>query len=246
MRTANPALADNVFTRSGYGGTETMTMEGTATKSAILLGLILISAGYTWNQFFTTGNPNAVVPYMMGGAIGGFICAMVTIFKKEWARYTAPAYALMQGLFIGGISSLFEASYPGIVIQSVGLTFGTLAAMLFFYKSGIIQVTDKLRMGIFAATGAIALIYLFSMILGFFGVAIPLIHGSGPIGILFSLVVVGVAAFNLVLDFDLIERGERNGAPKFMEWYGAFALMVTLIWLYIEILRLLAKMRDRR
>lgn len=246
MRTANPALSDNVFTRTGYSGSDTMTMEGTATKSAILLGLCLITAGYTWNMFFQSGNPQAVVPYMMGGAFGGFICAMVTVFKRDWARITAPIYALLEGLFIGGISSFFEAQYPGLVVQAVGLTFGTLAAMLFAYKSGFIVVTDKLRMGIVAATGGIALIYFVSIILGFFGMSVPLIHSSGPFGILFSVFVVGIAAFNLVLDFDLIERGERAGAPKYMEWYGAFALMVTLVWLYVEILRLLAKMRDRR
>ena len=247
MRTSNPALAADPFAGARAASPdEAMTINGTAQKAMILLLCVLIGAGYTWKIFFQSGSPEAVMPWMWGGIIGGFIAAMVTIFKKEWAAFTSPIYGLLEGFAIGGISSLFEAQYPGIVVQAAGLTFATLAAMLVLYMSRIIPVTDKLRMGIFAATGGIALVYFVSIILGFFGVSVPFIYGNGLIGIGFSLFVVGIAALNLVLDFDLIERGAQAGAPKYMEWYGAFALMVTLIWLYIEMLRLLSKVRSNR
>ncbi len=248
MRTANPALNSKTF--QGYtsrAGTEdSMTIQGTVNKTAMMLCCLLITAGWVWNMFYSSGNSGAVMPWMMGGAIGGFIVALITVFKKTAAPITAPIYALLEGLFIGGISSIFEAQYPGIVIQAVGLTFGTLFALLFAYKSGLIRATENFKLGVVAATGGIALIYLASMILGFFGIQIPFIHDSGPFGIIFSLVVVVIAALNLVLDFDFIEQGAEHGAPKFMEWYAAFGLIVTLVWLYIEILRLLAKLRDRR
>jgi len=182
---------------------------------------------------------------LVAGGIGGFIVAMVTIFKKEWSPVTAPIYALLEGLVLGGASAMMEMRFHGIAIQAVSLTFGTLIAMLIGYRSGLIKVTDKLRLGIVAATGGIAVFYFLQFILGFFGVHFTSINGSGPIGIGFSLVVVVVAAMNLVLDFDLIENGARYGAPKYMEWYSAFALMITLIWLYFEILRLLSKFRSR-
>ena len=186
------------------------------------------------------------MPWVLVGAIGGFIVAIVTTFKKEWAPVTAPIYAVLEGLFLGGISATFEARFPGIVVQAVALTFGTLFCLLMAYKSRLIQVTQKFLMGVFAATGAIALFYLVSIVLSFFKIQIPFVYGSGIAGIIFSLVVVVIAALNLVLDFDFIENGAEHGAPKYMEWYGAFALMVTLVWLYLEILRLLSKVRDRR
>ena len=248
MRTANPALNSRTFKEyaSGSDTGDSMTIQGTVNKTAMLLCLLLITAGWTWNMFYTSGNPGAVMPWVFGGAIGGFIVAIVTVFKKDWAPITAPVYALLEGLFIGGISSIFEAQYPGIVIQAVGLTFGTLFALLFAYKSGLIKATENFKLGVAAATGGIMLIYVVSMVLGFFGIGIPFIHDSGPMGIIFSLVVVVIAALNLVLDFDFIEHGAEHGAPQYMEWYAAFGLMVTLIWLYIEILRLLAKLRSRR
>jgi len=171
---------------------------------------------------------------------------MVTIFKKEWAGITAPIYALVEGVFLGIISALFEQKYPGIVTQAVMLTFGTLFCLLLAYKSKLIKVTQNFRLGVIAATGAVALFYFLSLILGFFGIHIPFIHQSGPLGIGFSLVVVVIASLNLVLDFDFIEQGAQMGAPRYMEWYGAFGLLVTLIWLYLEILRLLAKLNSRR
>ncbi len=248
MRTANPALNSKTFQdfSSRAGTVDAMTVQGTVNKTAILLICLLLSAGWIWNMFYSSGNPAAVMPWMIGGAIGGLVVALITVFKKTAAPVTAPIYAFLEGLFIGGISSIFEARYPGIVIQAVGLTFGTLFALLFAYKSGLIKATENFKLGVVAATGSIMLIYVASMILGFFGINIPFIHDSGPIGIIFSLVVVVIAALNLVLDFDFIEHGVEGGAPKFMEWYAAFGLIVTLVWLYIEMLRLLAKLRDRR
>ncbi len=247
MRTSNPALSADVFSSTPTTTPQQgmMTISGAVNKTILLLLLLLVGAGYTWSVF-AKGGQAAVGTYTMVGAIGGFIVAMVTIFKKEWAPITAPIYALLEGVFIGGISSVIEASYPGIVIQAVALTFGTLAGMLFLYKSGIIQVTDKFRMGIVAATAGIAIFYLVTIALGFFGVNVPLMNGGGVWGIAFSVFVVAIAALNLVLDFDFIEQGAASKRlPQYMDWYAAFGLMVTLVWLYLEILRLLAKIRDR-
>jgi len=254
MKTANPALGDNTFRNGpggGYGGnlidaTARMTLSGTVNKTGILLILTFASAAWTWFQYLAAGNPAAIGGWMIFGVFGGFICAMVTIFKKQWSPITAPLYALLEGLFLGGVSAMFDTHYPGIAIQAVGLTFGTLLALLLAYTSRIIKVTQKFALGIVAATGGIALFYVAQMILGFFHIRfLSSVYGSGPIGIGFSLIVVAIAALNLVLDFDFIERGVNYGAPKYMEWYGAFGIMVTLVWLYLEILRLLAKMRSR-
>lgn len=248
MRTANPALGPSTFQWSSADATygQTMTVQGTVTRALILLLCVLATAAWTWSQFFTTRDPAVVGPYLLGGAIGGFVMALVTIFKKNWAPITAPVYALLEGLLLGGISAMFELRFPGIAIESVGLTFGACLCMLIAYQSGLIRASQKFTMGLVAATGGIALVYLVTMVLGFFGVQVPYIYGSGPIGILFSLVVVVIAALNLILDFNLIEEGAKQGAPKYMEWYSAFALMVTLIWLYLEMLRLLSKLRDDR
>jgi uncharacterized YccA/Bax inhibitor family protein len=248
MRTSNPALNPKTFTDSWVGvGADRMTVQGTVNKTGLLLMIIVASAGFTWSQFFASGGiSGSVVPWMVLGGVGGFITAMVTIFKKTWAPISAPIYALFQGLLLGGLSAMLEASYKGIAIQAVGLTFGTAFSLLLAYKAGLIQVTEKFRTGLMAATGGIALVYFSSFILGFFGISIPFIHSSGLFGIGFSLFVVVIAALNLVLDFDFIEKGEEMGAPQYMEWYAAFGLMVTLIWLYVEILRLLSKLRDNR
>jgi uncharacterized YccA/Bax inhibitor family protein len=258
MQSSNPVFSKNTYDVSaqhvGYG--QGMTIAGSVNKAGILIVLVMLSAAFVWNQFFTslsltaTGEmpSSGVGGYIMVGAFGGFIAAMVTIFKKEWSPVTAPIYALLEGLFLGGISATFELRFPGIAIQAVAATFGTAFCLLLAYRSGLIKASEKLTLGIVAATGGIALVYFLSMILGFFNVQIPGIFGNGPIGILFSVVVVVVAALNLILDFDFIEKGAASGAPKYMEWYGAFGLMVTLVWLYLEILRLLSKIRgdDRR
>ncbi|MDR3746937.1 MAG: Bax inhibitor-1/YccA family protein [Acidobacteriota bacterium] len=252
MQTSNPALSGDTFRTSEATYGESMTVSGTVNKTGLLVLCCVASAAWTWSRFFnalSTGSPeeavSSVTPMLVVGGIGGFILAMVTIFKKEWSGITAPLYALLEGLVLGGISAMLEMRFHGIAIQAVALTFGTLIAMLVAYRTGLIRVTDKLRLGIVAATGGIAVFYFLQFILGFFGVHYISINGATPLGIGFSLVVVVVAALNLVLDFDLIENGARMGAPKYMEWYGAFALMVTLIWLYFEILRLLSKFRSR-
>lgn len=248
MRSSNPALNSKVFTGLAPAS-ETMSIQGTVNKTLILLLLVCVSAAWIWSKYFGALEPSQAAAgislWMLGGAIGGLIMAIVTIFKRSWAGVTAPIYALLEGLLLGGLSATFEARYPGIVIQAVGLTFGTLFCLLVAYSSRLIKVTQNFRLGVVAATGGIALFYLASFVLGFFGVRIPYIHESGLIGIGFSLVVVVVAALNLVLDFDFIEQGAMRGAPKYMEWYGAFGLIVTLVWLYLEILRLLSKLRSR-
>lgn len=246
MQSSNPALSSSNFysdLRAAPRG-ETMTIAGTINKSAILLLCLSLSAGWIWMKFLQQG-AGATTPWMYGGAIAGFVLALVTVFKKEWAAMTAPLYALCQGLFIGGISAIMQASFPGIAIQAAFLTFGTLAAMLIAYRSGAIQVTEKFKLGLVAATGGIALIYLASIVMGFFGIQMPYIFGNGVVGIGFSLLVVTIAALNLVLDFDFIAQSSQRNLPKYMKWYGAFALMVTLVWLYIEMLRLLSKLRSR-
>jgi uncharacterized YccA/Bax inhibitor family protein len=244
LRTANPALNEKAFKGQVAVG-EAMTLQGTVNKTGLLLLCVVVTAAWTWGLSHSPA-PEAAIPWMMGGLLGGFIVALVTIFKQSWAPLTAPIYALLEGLALGGISAFFEKSYPGVAIQAVGLTFGTLFVMLLAYKSGIVRATERFKLGVIAATGGIAILYLVEMVLGgFFHIQVPAINGSGPWGIAFSLFVVIIAALNLVLDFDLIETGVKMGAPKYMEWYGAFGLMVTLIWLYLEMLRLLAKMRRR-
>jgi uncharacterized YccA/Bax inhibitor family protein len=235
---------------SGFGvvsESNTMTIRGTVNKTGILLLLVLLPAAWVWRMFFQAGaNPAAVQTWMYVGLFGGLIFSLVTIFKRNWAPITAPLYAIMEGLFLGAISAMFEATYQGLVVQAVSLTMATLLVMLVTYQAGWIQATDNFRMGVVAATGGIALVYFVSIILGFFGINVPFINGSGWFSILFSVFVVGIAALNFILDFDFIEKGARASIPKYMEWYGAFALMVTLIWLYLEILRLLSKLNERR
>ena len=245
MRTANPVLNDNTF-RLVQGDTKHghMTINGTVNRTYFLLFMLIIPALYTWDMFVQESPLVSV--FMIIGVVGGLIVALITAFKKTLAPITAPVYAVLEGLFLGGISAYFEAMYPGIVIQAVTLTFGVLFCLLFAYKSGFIKVTENFKLGVVAATGSIFVIYLISFVMGIFGVSVPYIHESGLIGIGFSLFVVTIASLNLVLDFDFIENGARNKMPKYMEWYAAFGLMVTLVWLYIEILRLLAKVRSSR
>jgi len=260
MRTSNPALKPELFRRSGAGifgqtNSDVMTVDGAVQKTGILAFLLILSAGFVWTQAFkATGydgapamlaNPGMLTPWMVGGAIGGLILAFATAFKPHWAMYTAPAYAVVEGLFIGGISSFMELRFPGIVMQASLLTMGTLVTMLMAYKAGVLRATEKFRSVVVMATGAIAVTYLVSMIMGFFGVQMSFLHDSSPLSIGISLVVIVVAALNLILDFDLIEEGAAQSSPKYMEWYSGFALMVTLVWLYIEFLRLLSKLNSR-
>ena len=243
-RSGNPAFRSKAFTErsSDFSTSEVMTLSGTVNKTGFYLLLCFMTASWTWNQLYSGAD---VGVYLWGGLGGGFIAALVTIFKPTLAPYSAPIYALLEGFMIGGISAIFESMYPGIVIQAVGLTFGTLAALLMAYKTGLIKPTENFRLMLFAATGGIALLYLVNFIMMFFGSSIGFIHSNGLFGILFSLGVVAIAALNLVLDFDFIEEASEHGAPKYLEAYGAFSLLVTLIWLYLEILRLLAKLQSR-
>ncbi len=247
MRTANPAL--NARTFEGFGlrapSGDVMTIQGTVNKTGFLLLFLVISAMWTWKAYYTAG-AGAVLPWMAAGGLGGFVFALITVFKKQWAGVTAPVYALLEGLFLGGLSAILEGRFHGIVIQAVGLTFGTLFFLLMAYKSGAIRATENFKLGVVAATGGIFLIYLVTWVLGMFGANIPYIHSGGLVGIAFSVFVVIVASLNLVLDFDFIENGSEKSAPKYMEWYAAFGLMVTLVWLYVEILRLLTKLRERK
>lgn len=250
MQSGNPALNKDTFLDAASGavftrGSEAMTINGTVNKTGLLLILVVIGAMYSWGRFSGPDSVGALYPLMLGGAIGGLVLALVTVFKKTWAPITAPLYAVVEGVFIGALSAIFEMRYPGIVVQAVGLTFGTLAAMLLAYRSGLIRATEKFKLGIVAATGGILLLYLANFAMGFFGYSIGFIHGNSLLGIGFSAVVVVIAALNLILDFDLIETGAQSGAPKYMEWYGAFALVVTLVWLYLELLRLLSKLQSR-
>jgi uncharacterized YccA/Bax inhibitor family protein len=249
MRSANPVLQNEMF--QSHRGltidvTNGMTVSGVVAKSAILLLCLLLTAGFTWMKFFQAGqNPQAVQGLMTLGLFGGLILAFVTVFKAQWAPITAVFYALFEGLFIGGISAVFEVQFPGIVIQGASLTFGTLGAMLLAYQAGLVKATERFKLGVVAATGGIAVVYIVALVLSFFNIPVGFVWGNGIAGILFSVFVVGIAALNLVIDFDFIEQGARRGAPKYMEWYGAFALMVTLVWLYIEFLRLISKLRSR-
>ena len=235
-RSGNPAFTKNFTGSYDIPVNERMTLDGAVNKTGILLSLCFGGAFIGWNI------PLLMIP----AAILGFILALVTIFRSPAkAGSTAPLYALSQGIFLGGITMIFESQFPGIAIQAIGLTFGILASLLFCYKSGIIKPTENFRLMVFSATIGIGIVYLISILINLFGSGeeVMMIHSSGPVGIGFSLFVVGIASLNLVLDFDFIEEGAEQGMPKYMEWYGAFSLMVTLIWLYMEILRLLAKLR---
>jgi uncharacterized YccA/Bax inhibitor family protein len=243
LKTSNPVFGEKTWGQ--VAGTaaigETMTVQGAINRAIALLGLVVIGSAWTWFAFLR--NPASASLWMIVGLLGGLVVCLVTVFKMEWAPVTAPIYAVLEGLAIGGISASLERLYPGIVIQAVGLTFGTCFVMLLAYTLGVVKPTERFKAGVIAATGAVFLVYLISMVLTIFGLRIPYIHDSGIIGIGFSLVVVCIAALNLVLDFDLIDTGARRQMPRYMEWYAAFALMVTLIWLYIEIINLLSKLR---
>ncbi len=248
----NPALNESTFEKADWAppvgqphAVKVMTFSGTLSATAVLLALLAVGAVFGWNSVTQNEVSTSLPGWLIFAVLGGFGVAILTIFKPHLARFTAPLYAGVEGLVLGAISAVYNFAFEGIVLQAVGLTAGVLALMIFLYTSRIVQVTDKLRMGIVAATGAIALMYLVTMVIGFFGGGVPFIHDSGTFGIIFSLAVVGVAAFNLMLDFDLIEKGVNAGAPRYMEWYAAFGIMVTLVWLYLEMLRLLAKLRDR-
>ena len=246
MRTSNPAMKDAIFTRERAAAHEApMTLEGTTTKSLLLIGLVVFSASFTWTQVLG-GNVGIVVPAMVVGLLGGLVVALVTVFKPRVSPYTAPLYAVLEGLALGAISALYQARFKGLPVQAVALTAMVFVAMMVLYRTGLVRATERFRTGVIAATLGIMLVYVLTIVLSLFGVRVPYIHDNGMVGIGFSLFVVGIASLNLILDFDLIERGVQERAAKYMEWYGAFALLVTLVWLYLEMLRLLAKLQSRR
>ncbi len=242
IRSGNPALSKKTFENLRTTSDGVMTLDGAVNKTAISMGILLLAAYYTYS--------NAIMDYILIGFIGGFILAIVTIFKKEWSPTTVPIYAVLEGLALGGISKMYaDAFEPGIVPQAIMLTLGILFALLFAYKSKIIQATENFKLGVFAATAGIGIVYLVSFLMSLFGGGgLPVMDptNASMLSIGFSLFVVVIASLNLVMDFDFIEQGAANGAPKYMEWYGAFGLLVTLIWLYLEILRLLAKLSSRK
>lgn len=248
FKSGNPTLSEKSFAGTVITDNKNvMTVRGTLNKFGFLFLMVMGTAFYSWKEVAQGGN---VQPLILTGVFGGLIVAMIIIFKKEWAPFLAPAYGLLEGLFLGAISAtyndMFAAKAPDLIMNAVGLTFGTAIAMYFLYSTGVIKATEKFKAVIFTATAGIAVFYLITMVMGLFGVHIAFLSQGTSFGIIFSLVVVVIAALNLILDFDMIERGAAEGAPKYMEWYGAFGLLVTIVWLYLEILRLLAKLSSRR
>ncbi len=248
FKSGNPTLSEKAFKNTEYiDHDNSMTVSGTLNKFGFMFLMLMGTAYYSWKEFATGGN---VQPLIWGGAIGGLVVALVIVFKKEWSPYLAPLYALLEGLFIGAISAYFNEAFaekmPNIIMNAVGLTFGTAIAMYLLYSFKIIRATEKFKSIIFTATAGIAIFYLIAMVSRMFGVQMAFLHEGSAMGIGFSLVVVTVAALNLILDFDMMEQGAAAGAPKYMEWYGAFGLMVTIVWLYLEILRLLSKLAGRK
>ena len=242
MESRNPIMNENAFRKVSSNntldsdfiqvGANRMTVSGAVNKTLILSAIMLLTAlwGYT--------SPSPLM--MWGGAIGGFVVILIASFRPHMSPTLAPIYAALEGLFVGSISAIYASLFEGIIFQAVTLTLGVLFAMLFIYKAGIIKVTNKLRSGIYMATGAIAIVYIVNIVLSMFGINLPFLHDASPMGIGISLLIIGVAAFNLLLDFDNFEKGEAYGAPAYMEWFSAMGLLVTLVWLYIEILRLVA------
>jgi uncharacterized YccA/Bax inhibitor family protein len=245
MKSSNPVMTGKIYDKVGGAVSDSvMTINGTINKIGLMLLLLIASASYTWNLVLGD-DPGRVGTLAIVGAIGGFIVAMVTVFSPKSSPYTAPVYAILEGMFLGAISAVINARYPGVAFQAVLLTIGTLFTMLFLYRSGRIRATPKFRKGVMMATGAVFFAYMISWLLSLLGLPMGFMHSSGPLGILISLVIIVIAALNLIMDFDFIEKGSQMGAPKYMEWYGAFGLMVTLVWLYIEFLRLLSRISGR-
>ena len=245
MKSSNPVMTGRIYEKAGSALSDNvMTINGTLNKIGLMLLLVIVSASYTWNLVLGD-DPSRVGTLAIVGGIGGFIMAIVTVFSPKSSPYTAPVYAMLEGMFLGAISAVINARYPGVAFQAVLLTIGTLFTMLFLYRSGTIRATPKFRRGVMMATGAVFFAYMISWIMSLLGMPMGFMHSSGPLGILISLVIIVIAAMNLILDFDFIEKGSQMGAPKYMEWYGAFGLIVTLVWLYIEFLRLLSRFAGR-
>jgi uncharacterized YccA/Bax inhibitor family protein len=247
IKSGNPGLNDRTFSGLPRPALESerMTLQGTVNKSFLLLLVLMGAALWPWSQYLATGNPAVVALPVTIGVIAGLVLALIISFRPTTAPYLAVPYAALEGLVLGGISAVLERKYPGIAMQATALTFAVLAALLLAYSTRLIRATQRFKSIVVGATGAVFLLYLVSMVLGLFHVATPFLNGSSPLSLGLSLVIIGIAALNLVLDFDLIETGVAQGAPRFMEWYGAFGLLVTLVWLYMEILRFLGNLRQR-
>jgi uncharacterized YccA/Bax inhibitor family protein len=244
LRSNNPILKESAFAGQAVVG-QPMTIQGTVNKTGLLLLFVVVAAAWTWGMAHSP-NPEDAIPWTLGGAFGGFIVGLITAFKRTWSPFLAPLYALLEGLFLGGVSAVFERSYPGIAVRAVALTFGVMFVMLLAYKFQIIRATRGFVLGVMAATGGIALVYIVNMVMSiFFHTNMSFLYSSSPLSIGISIFVVIIAALNLIIDFNMIETAAQMGAPKYMEWYGAFGLMVTLVWLYLEILRLLGKVQKR-
>jgi len=253
-RTSNPIFGKNTFEKAMTGSyaEEQMTIRGTMNKTFLILLFVLASAFFTWQKFFEAYSPanplagmGSIKLYMILGGLGGFVVAMIASFSPRKAGFFTPIYAIFEGMFLGGISAMFEAQYPGLVIRAVSLTFAVFLGMLLIYQQRIIKVTSKFRRGMIAAIFGIMLVYLVGWISALFGAPLTFLSGGGTFGLIFSLVVTGISAFSLLLDFDFIERSAQEGAPKYMEWYSVFGLLVSLVWLYINILRLLSIFSSR-
>lgn len=253
VKSSNPVFGRNIFNQSVSGTSEgVMTVNGTINKTGLMLLIVIFAASFTWRKFFGAIDPanpmvmpSGIMTWTMVGAIGGLVMALITSFSPRRSAMTAPIYAVFEGLFLGAVSAMFEARFPGLVMRAVSLTFGVFLIMLMLYRSGTLRATNQFKKIMFAAMGGLMLVYLVSFIAGLFGANLTFLFGNGAFGIGFSLVVVAIAAFSLILDFDMIDVGASQGAPQYMEWYCAFGLMVTLIWLYVELLRLLSKFASR-
>ena len=253
-RTSNPIFGKRTFEQAYANsyGEETMTLNGTINKTILVLLFVLAAAFYTWRQFFEVYDPSnpsiaisSIVKFLAIGGIGGFIIAMVATFTPKWSGFTTPIYAIFEGMFLGGLSAIFEAQYPGLVIRAVALTFAVFFSMLLIYRQRIIKVTGSFRRGMLSALFGLMMVYLVSWIAGMFGANVSYLYGGGTFGLVFSLIVTGISAFSLMLDFDFIEKNAAYRAPKYMEWYSVFGLLVSLVWLYINILRLLSILSRR-
>jgi uncharacterized YccA/Bax inhibitor family protein len=253
FKSSNPTLKEKIFQKSVNTQGEldgTMTVRGTINKFGFLMLTVIAGAAYTW-QLYASGQQKLMMTLMLVGVFGGLIAAIAIAFKPKWAPFLAPAYGILEGLFIGAISVIIneamKESYPNIVIQAVGLTFGVAISMFLLFNFRIIKATNKFKSIVLSATLGIAIFYGISLLLRLFGVQMDFMSfgNNSLLGIGISLFVVAIAALNLILDFDMIEQGAEQGAPKYMEWYGAFGLMVTIIWLYIEILKLLSRFAKR-
>lgn len=249
-KTSNPTLGEGIINRFSFAATDrAMTVQGSINKTALLLALVVAGAAFTWSKVMTSiesGVEVGINGWMIAGSVAGFIIALIISFRQNLAPFLSPVYAICEGLFIGAISAHFEVMFPGLVLRAVLLTFSVMFALLFLYKMRILKATQRFRSILISATAGIAIAYLITFILGLFGINMNFMYGGGSMGLIVSLMVVGVAALNLVLDFDFIENGSESNLPAYFEWYAAFGLMVTLVWLYINILRLLAIVAGRR